>query len=279
MSGKQQRYWIGTLKYEDFIMPSPLPRGIAYFRGQCEEGNEGGYKHFQFVVGYPRSIRFNKAKSFWPNSVHLEPVIDIDAALDYCAKDDTRVDGSYVEFGTRPMQRNSKRDWELVWTKARSGDLEDVDASIRVQHYNSLKRIRTDYMTPPVRNNVKLFIYWGVTGAGKSHRAYEEANEQGPDVFYKDADSKWWDGYRGESRIIFDEFTGDIPIATILAWVNWMPRTVEVKGGAVPLLGREFWFTSNTDPKRWWPHASDRSWSAFQRRITVCEEFTEPFSE
>lgn len=277
-NGKQQQYWIGTIKYEEFILPSPLPKGMAFFAGQQEIG-DSGYQHFQFIVGYSRSVRFAKAKSFWPDCVHLESVVDLDASLLYVAKNETRVDGSYVEIGKRPVRRNSKRDWEQVWSEARSGNLESIDASVRVQHYSGLKRIATDYMTPPVRSNIKLFIYWGITGAGKSYRAFTEANEEGVPVFYKDADTKWWDGYRGETRVILDEFTGDIPLSTILAWVNWMPRTVEVKGGAVPLMATEFWFTSNTAPERWWPNRTDRSWNAFKRRITLDVEFTEPFSE
>lgn len=281
----QVRYYLGTANVlssvdtNGFIIPSPMPKEFQFFVGQLERGTNSERLHFQFVVGFCRSVRFEKAKSFFHDSVHLESCRDRDSSIEYVRKRETRVDGSEVELGKLPTRRSVKRDWDKVWESARSGDLEGVDSSIRVQHYNSLKRIATDYMTPPVRHNVKLYIYWGITGAGKSHRAYTEANEQGPDVFYKDADTKWWDGYRGEARVIFDEFTGDIPIATVLAWVNWMPRTVEVKGGSIPLLAREFWFTSNTEPSRWWPHASDKSWGAFQRRITECVEFTEAYSE
>jgi len=41
---------------------------------------------------------------------HYERVRNIDASLDYCRKQDTRVDGPW-EFGTKPVKRNSATDW------------------------------------------------------------------------------------------------------------------------------------------------------------------------
>lgn len=273
-NGTQCRYYIGTAKYEHFIVPYPFPKGVRYFCGQ-EEVGESGYRHFQFVVGFERSTRFAKAKSYFADSVHLEAVKDLDAALDYVRKSDTAVDGSFMELGKRPTRLNSSKDWEDVWDSAKSGEYEAIDPHIRVTHYNNLKRIRNDFVTPPRREGVYLFIYWGLTGSGKSYRAYQEASKDGV-PYFKSASNKWWDGYRGESSVVVDEFEGKVSIDHVLRWVNWLPCLVETKGGTVPLRASSFWFTSNVDPDKWWD-CPKKQYDAFKRRITSCEEFTEVF--
>lgn len=44
------------------------------------------------------------------NKIHLEPVRINNGAHDYCMKEETRIDGPW-EFGTKPVQRNNKKDW------------------------------------------------------------------------------------------------------------------------------------------------------------------------
>lgn len=44
---------------------------------------------------------------------HFERVKVNNGADDYCLKEDTRVEGPW-EFGTKPVKRNSKVDWQRV---------------------------------------------------------------------------------------------------------------------------------------------------------------------
>lgn len=53
-------------------------------------------------------------------------------------KEDTRVEGPF-EFGTKPLKRNDKTDWEEVKTKAKQGKLDELSADVYVQHYRTLK--------------------------------------------------------------------------------------------------------------------------------------------
>jgi len=50
-----------------------------------------------------------------------------------------------------------------------------------------------------------VFVFWGVTGSGKSHRAWSEA---GVDAYSKCPRSKFWDGYQDQSNVVVDEFRG-----------------------------------------------------------------------
>ncbi len=44
-------------------------------------------------------------------------------------------------------------------------------------------------------------MYWGVSGGGKSHKAWSE----NPEAYDKD-DTKWWTGYNGQDVVIWDDF-------------------------------------------------------------------------
>jgi hypothetical protein len=272
------RWWFYTTPEKDFIMPWPFSNNVSYVRGQLEVGDNTGYRHYQCVAHFTKKVRRATARLLFGGVGDCSSVRNLDRALDYVHKAETSVEGTQFELGSRPVRRQSKRDWESVWEQARTGDLSAIDKSILVPHYSNIKRICADNMTPPVRENVKLFIYWGVTGAGKSLRAYQEALALEGE-FFKKKDTKWWCGYRGQKCVIFDEFSGEMPLPEILSIINWMPHTVEVKGGSVSLEATHFWFTSNTRPERWWPHANERTWDAFKRRITVIEEFTSRYEE
>lgn len=49
-------------------------------------------------------------------------------------KEDTRLEGP-IEFGVKPVQRNSKHDWEEVKQHAVAGELDKIPADIFVKHY------------------------------------------------------------------------------------------------------------------------------------------------
>lgn len=50
----------------------------------------------------------------YDNKLHIDIVKKDNGAAKYCMKEDTRLEGPW-EFGTRPVERNSKTDWDLVW--------------------------------------------------------------------------------------------------------------------------------------------------------------------
>lgn len=49
-------------------------------------------------------------------------------------KEESRIDGPW-EFGIKPVQRNSKEDWDEVKSKAKAGKLDEIPSEIYVKHY------------------------------------------------------------------------------------------------------------------------------------------------
>ena len=79
--------------------------------------------------------------------IHVEPVRRDNGIFDYCSKEDTRLEGPW-EFGTKPVRRNNKDDWEAIFKLAKEGDIDSIPADIRVKHYNNLQRIKKDNLNP-----------------------------------------------------------------------------------------------------------------------------------
>lgn len=155
-------------------------------------------------------------------------------------------------------------------------EIEKTDPDIVVRHYSTLQKIAVDNSRPIRRDGIEVRCYWGKSRAGKTHRAFEEA---GDDVYIKNPNTKWWDGYRGESNVIIDEFTGLVNISYLLSWFDKYPCNVEVKGSQRSLRATKFWITSNLPPKDWFPQATESQLEALMNRFTIIEEFKNVFQE
>lgn len=176
------------------------------------------------------------------------------------------------ELGERLLRRNVKRDWQSIWDAAKQGDLDAIDVAARVQHYRTIKQIATDHLVAPAMERT-VNVFWGVTGSGKSRRAWEEA---GPQAYPKDPRTKFWCGYQGGPNVVIDEFRGGIDIGHVLRWFDRYPVLVEIKGGATVLRATTIWITSNISPEQWYPGLDPGTQAALLRRLTITH-FIQPF--
>lgn len=134
----QARYWLLTIPHNQFV--PYLPDGIAYVKGQLEEG-ESGYLHWQLIATFTTKVRLAAVtRIFGP--VHAEPSRS-DAADAYVWKEDTRVEGTQFELGRRPIQRNSPQDWDTVRSSAQSGRLVDIPSDIYIRYYGKCSALIT----------------------------------------------------------------------------------------------------------------------------------------
>lgn len=264
---QQARYWICTIPRETW--KPCLPEGAGWCIGQPEKG-ESGYLHWQVLVAFTAKRTMAQVKrAFGVNGMHLEPSRS-DAARAYVHKEATR-DGEPFEFGQCPCDRSSAVDWERVKELAKKGvifllgEFDMVPADIFIRYYRSLTAIAADH-AEPVGMEKLVYVYYGVTGTGKSRRAWDEAGEA---AYAKDPRSKFWCGYRSHEHVVIDEFRGGIDISHLLRWLDRYPVRVEIKGGSRPLMAKKVWITSNLHPDEWYPELDEETKKALRRRLQI----------
>jgi len=274
MPAPQHVYWLLTIPYAAFDPNQGLPPGVKYLKGQQEEGGNTGYHHWQLLAIMARKSTLAAIKRVFGESAHCEPSRSA-AANDYVWKEDTRVADSQFELGEAPFKRNDPTDWAAVRASAIAGDLDAIPADVFVRNYHSLKRITKDYSIAHPRPTTSCKVFWGDTGTGKSHLAWEEAGQL---CYVKNPSTKWWDAYKGEENVLIDEFTGQIGITYLLRWLDIYCCRVEEKGGDLPLKATNFWICSNIAPTDWYPDATAQQRAALLRRLAVTH-FNVPYGQ
>jgi len=259
----QGLYWIGTIPEQFFVPIAPLPLGCMYVRGQLETGEGTGFRHWQLLLVLVEKKRLPFVIATYPGG-HWE-LSRSDAADAYVWKEQTRVEGTQFELGSRKLKRNSSKDWDTIRRNAQSGDLESIPSDVYIRCYNQIKRIRADHLVP-IRVDRICYVFWGATGTGKSRNAWELAGDL---AYAKDPCTKWWCGYRGQKSVIIDEFRGLINISHLLRWLDRYPVCVETKGSSEPLVASEIYITSNVDPRNWYPDLDEATRGALLRRMQI----------
>lgn len=163
---------------------------------------------------------------------------------------------------------NNKTDWDLQFELAKEGRIDEIDSGIKLRCWNSINKIAAHYTKPVFRNNINVNVHYGVSGSGKSHKVFTQLEKDGVPYYIKDSMTKWFDGYKGETIGVIDEFRGVVSIERVLTWFDRYPCTVEIKGSTVPLKIESWYVMSNISPDEWYPDLDDATKSALKRRLT-----------
>jgi hypothetical protein len=134
----------------------------------------------------------------------------------------------------------------------------------------SIKNERTFRM---LEKMPKCVWYHGKTGVGKTYKAFEGYKPE--DVYVLNVnDGGFWEGYRGQKKLIINEFRGQIAFSELLDICDKYPKFVKQKGkGTVPLLVDDIIITSCKQPKDVYKNSldEDESIEQFTRRCKVKE--------
>lgn len=264
--GERGRAWCFTLNNYNEEHEKLLKNILCQYMIYGKEIGELGTPHLQGYVYFKSARTFSSLKKKFGSLFHIERAKGtVEQNIDYCSKD-----GSIVELGTAPMSRKRKGEveqdrWEDIWKAAKEGRVEDIPARERVMCYNKIRKIEKDYLKPEAVAK-EVNVYWGATGTGKSHRAWDEA---GLDAYPKDPRVKFWEGYQGHENVVMDEFRGAIDISHMLRWLDKWPVIIENKGGSCVLKARRIWITSNLHPIDWYPDLDEETKKALLRRLKI----------
>ena len=125
-------------------------------------------------------------------------------------------------------------------------------------------RLKLHYLKQSTRpfREVEVIVHYGAAGSGKTRKPYEE----GAYVF-DDYENGWWDGYDGESVVLFNDFYGGIKWSFFLRLLDGYQVRLKVKGGFTYAQWSKVYITSNKHPDEWYRDHSLND-AEFRRRIT-----------
>lgn len=208
-------------------------------------------------------------KMFGPIHANVQPMLGSFAQNEaYCSKE-----GQYTKLGQVPNQGargNLDELKESILKGELTADAVAVDNPTLFHQYGrTLDRLEAIALRKRFRTEMTEGIwYTGASGAGKSHKAFEGYS---PDTHYiKNLNEDWWDGYKGQETVIFNEFRGQVPFAELLDLMDKWPKTVKWRcRESVPFLAKRLIITSIRHPKDIYVRQEGEPWEQFDRRCTI----------
>lgn len=249
--------------------PVPDFPSSAYSIAGRETAPTTGRKHWQCYVYYDDQVEFSSLKALHPTA-HIEKARGSAAQNKaYCAKD-----GDFVETGSMPHQ--GQRSDLVRMLEMFDGGAQPwvVKACFPGQFIRYQRHISAYLNTKEPRRNedgVRVEIYWGDTGTGKTRKAYTDD----PDLFelpFYEGKKLWFDGYTTQKTLLIDDYEpGDIDFRTLLKLLDRYSRQWPIKGGFVRSHWNTIIITADSNPRSW--ILDEKKKAQFLRRVCKITHF------
>jgi len=261
---------------EVYLQNTHLIKFIAFGLEKC--ATTGTQHHQCFVIFHSKKSTGARSlnaigKMFGQKIAHVEPMLgSFQQNQDYCSKD-----GVYTELGEKPApgQRN---DLMEISASILNGTMSvdcvcTKDPSMFHMYGRTLNRLETIAMRRKWRIDMTTCKwYWGKTGVGKSHRAFEGFSPE--THFVKDLTVQWWDGYKQQDVVILNEFRGQMSFSFLLSLCDKWPLQVPIRGQeSIPFISKHIIITSSVHPKDIYINvlSKDESFAQLERRVKIKE--------
>lgn len=252
MSG---RNWILTINNPTIILEDLWKEEtMNYLCGQLEKG-ESGTPHFQVFINYKQPVRMASVMKLV--KCHAELAKNPLAAIKYCKKEDTRVEGPW-EYGTyKKSGERGKAATSFKDIKEMSKEERLELAPCKIVAFDRAEAIvkKWDY-TPATLPRKVIWIY-GESGVGKSR--YVRTHY--PNAYTKQQ-NKWWEFYNNEKVVHLEDFDmhGACLSHYLKLWADpWAPEILaEIKGTSCQLGYETFIVTSQYTIGQIWPESNQQ---------------------
>lgn len=228
-----------------------------------KEISSTGTPHLQGFVTFKMNKRLTGMKKLH-SGTHWEAAKGNSVqAADYCKKE-----GNFLEKGETPSpgkRTDLSAAVELIKNGSSIAEVADLCSETFVKFGRGLRDLKLLLDKPYTPADLRGVWYWGPPGSGKSRRARLEH----PDAFLK-PQSKWFDGYAGETSILLDDFDTNVLGHYLKIWGDRYACTGEIKGGTVNLRHDIFIVTSNYSIESLWPED-------LQMQIAISRRFREEY--
>jgi len=257
-----------------------MTKGVIYSVAGLELGekNKGwhlqGYTAFRSVKSktqlYEYVLGKGTKKKFWCKHREKPPL----NASEYCKKGK-----EFIEVGVLPVGQGART--ELTHGRESLEDgatLRDIIQENKLQliYYS---KIWLDHFEEKRDFKPEVWWLWGVSGAGKTHRA--KALTEGKDAYWVSrpqiGQKLWFCGYDKHEWLVIDDYRqSHISLPMLIDILGDAPVKLQTKGSSRQLLARNIIITTNKSPEKMYRNADEEIYQ-LTRRIEHTEHFDQRF--
>lgn len=256
---------------------------LRYFCMADEIGEHGTY-HTHIYVVFNSRVRWSKIKKSFPDAHIVIAYGTPQNNLDYIRKSgkwentekaETRVEGTYEEWGTFPTQKGTKPEMEELYEMVKDG-LSNAEILALNNDYilqiDKLDKLRTMLLTEKYKDmrriDLKVTYIYGATGTGKTRGVLDK---HGDSNVYRVTDYQHpFDSYNCQPVMAFDEFRSQLRIADMLQYCDIYPIELGARYSNKYACYDTVYIISNWSLEHQYEQVqreSPESWQAFLRRI------------
>ena len=280
--GSFQKNWCWTLHDPTELEIGKLISdhdGVGYIVWQEETCPDTGRIHLQGYVQFDKKAVLSRAKKILTGDknhrIHLEPAKGTPMQnKTYCTKDGGR---NVNEWGLMSVAGKSRELTEIADAISKGemtiDQVMNEAPATYVMYGKGLEALAVNTMADRDRDVApEVLWYHGGTGTGKSRKAWDDD----PDLYVWSGQWPFFNGYRGQETVLFDDFRGTIPFSMFLRLLDRYPMSVDTKGGYMKWRAKKIVVTSALhwedvyDKEKL--HAEDKI-AQLKRRISKTVEF------
>lgn len=256
---------------------------LRYFCMADEIGEQGTY-HTHVYVYFNSRVRFKTVKKHFPPA-HIEIAHgNIQSNIDYICKKgkwentskaETRVEGTYEEWGDVPKQKGQIQEMEELYQMIDAGYTNAEILAMNndyILNIDKLDKVRitlfTDKYKGKRRLNLKVIYISGITGTGKTRGVLDE---HGDANVYRVSDYLHpFDQYTCQPVIAFEEFRSSLRISDMLNYCDIYPISLPARYSNKVACYETVYILSNTSLESQYQDVQKEepeTWAAFLRRI------------
>ena len=264
-----------------------------YFCMADEIGASGTY-HTHVYLYSSAPMRFHTVKRRFPTA-HIDKASGTSKSnRDYIRKEgkwadtdkaDTRVEGTFQEFGELPKEADEKspKMAQLIqYVRNGLSNLEIIEIepgyAFKTRDIDLLRQQLLEEKFTRENRDVAVHYLYGDSGTGKTRSIFEKhlATDICRITNYASKGNVQFDSYKGQSVLVFEEFHSQIPIAAMLNFLDIYPVMLPARYFDRVACYTTVYITSNIPLEQQYPEIQKcklETWNAFLRRIHTITEF------
>jgi len=282
--GKYAR-WCFTLNNPHDYRPPDCP-DIAYMIFSLEKGKEGTL-HLQGYARFVSRLRLTQIKKIWAGPMqgaHWEPAKGTEEQNHtYCSKLPSHIAGPWEHkpenYKAEEGKQGRRSDLECVVAACKAHkSLNEIATEAPeqfIKYPNGIKALHMelsrDQKYKTETRDVQVYVLWGPTRTGKTHRVRTNY----PLVYEVVPGRDPWGQYTGQTEILFDEFDPNKwTIREMNRYCDKWPCKLDARYVDNFAGWTRVYICANDPPSSWWQAEGPKPRNAFLRRITQIIKIT-----